>query len=85
MGKKNKVESYATSPIADKNYTDVIYNKSIAIIFGSEDDGLTKEVINLSDQEISIPMLGLNDSLNVSSSVSIILYEILRQRNKLKV
>ena len=83
--KKNKVESYATSPIADKNYTDVIYNKSIAIIFGSEDDGLTKEVINLSDHEISIPMLGLNDSLNVSSSVSIILYEILRQRNKLKV
>ena len=80
--KKNKVTSYATSPSALQKYTEVEFKKSIAIIFGSEDKGLTKEVIDLSDHKISIPMLGQNDSLNVSSSVSIILYEALRQRDK---
>ena len=52
------LKSYATSPIASKRYTDVNLNKSIAIIFGSENKGLTKKVINLSNNTISIPMLG---------------------------
>ena len=76
----NDIKTFATSPSASVNYTDVNFNQSSAIIFGSEDKGLSDKIMNSSDHIISIPMLGQNDSLNVSSSASIILYECLRQK-----
>jgi 23S rRNA (guanosine2251-2'-O)-methyltransferase len=51
------------------------------LILGSEDKGISRELISLSDQQVMIPMKGAIESLNVSVSAGILLYEIVRQRN----
>jgi len=50
------------------------------LIMGSEDKGISRELISLSDQQIKIPMTGTIGSLNVSVAAGILLYEIVRQR-----
>ncbi|HMQ80806.1 MAG TPA: 23S rRNA (guanosine(2251)-2'-O)-methyltransferase RlmB [Ignavibacteria bacterium] len=52
-----------------------------ALVFGSEGEGLRKNIINLCDNLVKIPIAGKIDSLNVSVSAGVFLYEILRQRN----
>lgn len=52
----------------------------VAIIMGSEEDGISPEYLKLCDTLIKIPMTGKIESLNVSVSAGIILYEALRQR-----
>ncbi len=52
----------------------------IAVIMGSEDEGVSEEYLKLSDEKLMIPMLGKTESLNVSVAAGIILYEILKQR-----
>jgi 23S rRNA (guanosine2251-2'-O)-methyltransferase len=53
----------------------------IAIIMGSEEDGISPEFLKLCDETVKIPMEGKIESLNVSVSAGIILYETYRQRN----
>lgn len=50
------------------------------IIMGSEEDGISKEFIQLSDRAVKIPLYGQVESLNVSNACSIVLYEAVRQR-----
>ncbi|MEI6047462.1 MAG: 23S rRNA (guanosine(2251)-2'-O)-methyltransferase RlmB [Bacteroidota bacterium] len=50
------------------------------LILGSEDKGISRELIALSDNEIKIPMTGAIGSLNVSVAAGILLYEMVRQR-----
>jgi 23S rRNA (guanosine2251-2'-O)-methyltransferase len=50
------------------------------LILGSEDKGISRELIALSDHQIKIPMTGTIGSLNVSVAAGILLYEIVRQR-----
>jgi len=52
----------------------------IAIILGSEEDGISPEYLKLCDKLVKIPLAGKIESLNVSVSAGIILYEVLRQR-----
>ncbi len=52
-----------------------------AIILGSEDRGISRELLTLSDIDISIPMEGMISTLNVSVAAGIFLYEIKRQRS----
>jgi len=56
-------------------------NKPVALIIGSEDRGVRKHLLNLSDEQISIPQLGKVKSLNASVSTAILLYEAIRQRH----
>lgn len=51
------------------------------IILGSEDQGISRELLSLSDHHINIPMEGSIGSLNVSVAAGILLYEIKRQRS----
>jgi 23S rRNA (guanosine2251-2'-O)-methyltransferase len=53
----------------------------LVLILGSEDKGISRELISLSDHEIRIPMTGTIGSLNVSVAAGILLYEIVRQRS----
>jgi 23S rRNA (guanosine2251-2'-O)-methyltransferase len=53
-----------------------------AIIMGSEDKGISRELKSLSDLKVKIPMSGKIGSLNVSVASGILLYEIMRQRQK---
>jgi tRNA (guanosine-2'-O-)-methyltransferase len=61
-------------------YTSVDFAKPVALVFGSESEGLTEDSLAFADRNIRIPMFGMVQSLNLSVSVAVILYEALRQR-----
>jgi 23S rRNA (guanosine2251-2'-O)-methyltransferase len=52
----------------------------LAIVMGSEEDGISDEIIRQCDHLIQIPMQGKINSLNVSVATGMILYEVARQR-----
>jgi len=54
-----------------------------AIVMGSEGEGMSSEVKKLCDEKVMIPMTGVTESLNVSVSAGIILYEVMKQRTPL--
>jgi tRNA G18 (ribose-2'-O)-methylase SpoU len=57
----------------------------VCVVFGSEVDGVTPELLARCDTHVRIPMLGQKHSLNVSTSAGVVLYELLRKyRNLLK-
>jgi tRNA (guanosine-2'-O-)-methyltransferase len=61
-------------------YTEIDYTKPLALVFGSESEGISAESLAFADKVVRIPMLGMVQSLNLSVSVAVILYEALRQR-----
>lgn len=56
------------------------YTAPTAIVMGSEDEGIRNELIRTADYLAKIPMFGEIESLNVSVSAGVILYEAIRQR-----
>lgn len=62
-------------------YYDTDMKKATAIVMGTESTGLTDIWRKAADVHIRIPMLGALDSLNVSVSAAILLFEAVRQRN----
>ncbi len=52
------------------------YKHPLALIFGNEVDGVPKEILNVSDAIVEIPMKGKKESLNVSVSVGIVLFRV---------
>lgn len=76
----NKIRSFAAALPAEKYYHETDFTGSSAILFGTEAQGLSKFWLNNADELIKIPMLGKADSLNVSTSAAIIVYEAMRQR-----
>ena len=61
---------------------DLQLNKSIALVFGNENAGISDEVLKHLDGNFLIPQVGMVQSLNISVSVAVTLYEALRQREK---
>lgn len=78
--KSKKVKICASAPAAQKLYTQVDLKGAWALVLGSEEAGLSDYWLKSSEVTVKIPMKGLADSLNVSSSAAIILYEAFRQR-----
>jgi 23S rRNA (guanosine2251-2'-O)-methyltransferase len=70
----------AASEKAEKNIYDLSLKKSLAIIMGSEERGISSSVLKLSDEMVKLPMFGKIESLNVSVASGIFLYEVIRQR-----
>jgi tRNA G18 (ribose-2'-O)-methylase SpoU len=58
------------------DYTKADYRFPLAIVIGHETDGVSQDVINLSDISVQIPMLGKGKSLNVATSLGILGYKI---------
>ncbi len=54
----------------------------IALILGSEEDGISPELMGLSDEFVKIPLAGRIESLNVSVAAGVLVYEALRQRRQ---
>jgi len=81
--RRNHVTIVATTPDAQEIYTDVSYSGPTAIIMGSESSGLGPEWLDAADVLVRIPMAGEVDSLNLSVSTALVLYEALRQRNSM--
>ena len=77
--KKHKFKIIATSLETNKSIYDVEYKKS-AIIIGNEANGVSKILLDVSDELIKIPMLGKTESLNASVATGIVLYEYVRQK-----
>ena len=70
----------SASEKSEKNIYDVDLKGPLAIIMGSEQKGINKSVINLSNESVKLPMYGKIESLNVSVACGIFLYEVVRQR-----
>lgn len=62
-----------------KSYHDIKFDDKTAIVLGNEAKGVSKEVLELSDAEIHLPMHGMGNSLNVSVTAGIIGYHFLQQ------
>lgn len=76
------IRSVAAVPGAEQEYTDVDMRGGTAIVVGAEDEGLACSWMEGATRKVAIPMLGKNDSLNVSTAAAIMLYEAIRQRRK---
>ena len=73
--------SILTAQLQDSSlYYDVDMRRGTAIVMGTESTGLTNQWREAADAHIRIPMLGRLDSLNVSVSAAILLFEAVRQR-----
>lgn len=79
--KKLKIRIAATSLSAQKSQLSTDLKTSCAIIMGNEQKGIRTNLLRLCDDVIKIPIPGRAESLNVSVSAGVILYEALRQRN----
>jgi len=62
------------------DFREVDYTKPTAILMGQEKYGISKEALELADQDVVIPMVGMCQSLNVSVASALIMYEAQRQR-----
>ena len=72
----------ATEKAAD-SYTQASYTDPVAILMGSEDEGIAPEHLRLCDSLVQIPIAGKIESLNVSVAAGILIYETVRQRTAL--
>ncbi len=79
--KKNNITMYCAALTASKPYHTVNYKNPSALVVGTESSGLSHEWLAQSDQNIIIPMQGVIDSLNVSVSAAILIFEAGRQRD----
>ncbi len=78
--KEQGIGIVVTTPHASAEYTQVNYANPKAIVAGSEHEGLKGIWMEAADHVVRIPMLGKADSLNVATTVAVVLYEALRQR-----
>lgn len=79
--KDSGVKVVAASEKGAANYTSVDCSVPVALVMGSEDVGISNEVLRLCDEIAAIPMLGNIGSLNVSVAAGVLMYEVVRQRN----
>lgn len=79
--KTKKIKTYAAALSAENYYQNVSFCEPSAIIMGTESTGLSDFWIENADHQIKIPMSGKIDSLNVSTSAAILIFEAMRQRN----
>ena len=70
----------AASEKSSTEYYKSDFTGPLAIIMGSEDEGVSGEYLKLSDERLRIPILGTVESLNVSVATGIIIYDVIRQR-----
>lgn len=63
-------------------FTSLDYTQPIAVVFGNEAEGISQKACSMADYLIHIPMVGMAQSLNLSVSVGIILYEAMKQRRE---
>ena len=78
--KENNIQILTAQLQDSELYYDTDMKRGTAIVMGTEATGLTDIWRKAADAHIRIPMLGITDSLNVSVSAAILLYEAVRQR-----
>lgn len=81
--KKNKFKIVVTSLGASESIYDMNFSKK-AIVIGNEAKGVSKDILDISDSKVIIPMLGKTESLNASVATGVILYEYVRRKQGTK-
>lgn len=79
--RENGIQIMACTEKASMTLYEVDMTSPIALILGSEEDGITPMLLREVDHLVKIPMFGNIGSLNVSVSAGIALYEVIRQKN----
>lgn len=77
--KKHKYKIVSTSLQTEDSIYDMEYKKTVVVI-GNEANGVSKEVLDISDKKVKIPMLGKAESLNAAVATGVVLYEYVRQK-----
>ncbi|HNW51584.1 MAG TPA: 23S rRNA (guanosine(2251)-2'-O)-methyltransferase RlmB [Prolixibacteraceae bacterium] len=77
---ENGIKIFAASEKATNDYSDKDYKVPCTIVMGSEDKGISPEILKIADELIRIPIMGKIESLNVSVAAGILLYEVVKQR-----
>ncbi|HYH56559.1 MAG TPA: RNA methyltransferase [Anseongella sp.] len=80
LGEKG-IKSYAAALTAERYYHETDLKGPCAVVMGAESSGLSRKWLEGATAQIKIPMRGKIDSLNVSASCAIIVFEAMRQRN----
>ncbi len=75
----------AATPHAEQNFTCCDLTGKVALVVGTEQLGLSEFWLEAADVEVSIPMHGSSDSLNVSVAATLLMYEVVRQRDAAKI
>jgi TrmH family RNA methyltransferase len=76
------IKVYAASPRSDTSFWDHDWSAPSALLLGSEGSGLSDVELELADGEITIPMAGRCESLNVGAAATALMFEVARQRSK---
>lgn len=79
--RENTVSVVATVIDGDRPMYEADMRGRVAVLMGTEHEGLSQEWVDFADYRVRIPMMGaVSDSLNVSVSGALVMYEVLRQR-----
>ena len=80
--KKHKFKVLVTSLQTENSLYDSDLNKKV-IVIGNEANGVEKEIQDMADVKIKIPMIGKTESLNAAVSTAVVLYEYVRRKIKI--
>lgn len=78
---QRSIRVLAATPSAEAEYTRQDLRQPLAVVVGTEDEGLSDFWMSQADVKVRIPMLGKVNSLNVSTATALIIYEAVRQRS----
>jgi len=79
--KENGIQIVACTEKADKALYEMDFKAPTALLLGSEEDGISPELLREADHLVRIPMTGKISSLNVSVAAGISIYEVIRQKH----
>jgi len=79
--KESGLKVVACTEKTEKQIYDLELNVPLAIVMGSEEAGISGEILEIVDEKMSLPMVGKIGSLNVSVATGVALYEVVRQRS----
>lgn len=80
---KAHIALFATAVNVTTQYTQIDWNQPAAMVFGNEGHGVRPEFIDAAAKQITIPIHGRAESLNVAVSASVLLFEAIRQRDSI--
>lgn len=81
--KASGITVFGASEKAAHDYTGADFSVPSAVVMGAEDVGISPRILKECDELVSIPILGSISSLNVSVAAGVIMYEVVKQRQKL--
>ncbi|MCC5939097.1 MAG: 23S rRNA (guanosine(2251)-2'-O)-methyltransferase RlmB [Lunatimonas sp.] len=78
--KKMGLNVVSVTEKTDREMYQADFSAPTALVMGSEEDGISQDLMSISDEFVKIPMQGRVDSLNVSVATGVVIYEAMRQR-----